>query len=140
MAVTELDKECGRWCPNCDIGKGCRIYAERPESCEAFECFWLQSGQFTMDSPYRMPEEMRPDRIHAVFGGSNRSDIVMAYLEKSTPDLWRTSKPVRDFIERIRSTFSVVVVSGERRTFLPAYTSQGRDHLIHLTQINERTI
>ena len=41
MRIPELDKPRLEWCPNCEVGKGCRIYPERPSSCRAFHCGYL---------------------------------------------------------------------------------------------------
>jgi hypothetical protein len=39
--VRELKKSSGEWCEHCEIGKGCRIYTERPKECGEFKCAWL---------------------------------------------------------------------------------------------------
>jgi len=39
--VYELSKDAGIWCPHCEIGKGCKIYSERPTACQEFKCAWL---------------------------------------------------------------------------------------------------
>jgi hypothetical protein len=41
MAVDELSKPVGAWCAHCAIGKGCKIYADRPETCKGFQCGYL---------------------------------------------------------------------------------------------------
>ena len=40
IGVTELEKPAGEWCKHCEVGKGCKIYAERPETCSAWHCGW----------------------------------------------------------------------------------------------------
>ena len=60
-AVTAIQKRGSEWCPHCDIGRGCRIYVERPEQCREFSCLWLQGG---------WGDELdRPDRLKVVVGG-----------------------------------------------------------------------
>ena len=57
LEVVELTKPLGKWCQHCSIGKGCKIYAERPQSCRDFRCEWLKGlGE----------EEDRPDRIRVI--------------------------------------------------------------------------
>jgi hypothetical protein len=34
LGITELQKPVGKWCPHCDIGKGCKIYESRPKNAE----------------------------------------------------------------------------------------------------------
>ena len=136
MAVTELDKPPGRWCQHCDIGVGCKAYADRPEGCRAFECFWLQSGNFPPGQElYVMPEEMRPDKIKVVFGGTQNARMSMVYVDPATPDQWQTNKQAHAFIENLRKAFSVVIVAGDSRKFLPAYTAAGREDLERLIQL-----
>jgi uncharacterized protein len=136
VAVTELDKPPGVWCQHCDIGHGCKIYAERPGGCRAFECFWLQSGNWDESlKRYRMPDEMRPDRVHAVFGGNRGGTKVMLYLDPATPDIWRTNRLVYRQVEALRKKHSVAVVCGDRRILLPAYTLQGRLEAEALVQL-----
>ena len=51
----------GKPCPILQIGKGCGEYENRPQNpCAGFECEWLRQ-------PDVYPEEMRPDRIGAIF-------------------------------------------------------------------------
>ena len=51
----------GAPCPIVQLGKGCGDYENRPETpCRGFRCEWLRQ-------PDVYPDEMRPDRIHAIF-------------------------------------------------------------------------
>ena len=48
-------------CPVLQIGKGCGDYENRPQNpCRGFQCEWLRQ-------PDVYPDEMRPDRIQAIF-------------------------------------------------------------------------
>jgi hypothetical protein len=42
LSIKELAKPQGAWCPKCSVGRGCSIYAQRPEECRAFTCGYLQ--------------------------------------------------------------------------------------------------
>lgn len=44
LGVPVLNKPPGKWCQYCEIGRECRIYPDRPESCKVFQCYWLASG------------------------------------------------------------------------------------------------
>jgi hypothetical protein len=46
-----------QWCPHCEIGKGCKIYDERPGVCQEFVCEWIRNED--------IPEAWRPDKIKA---------------------------------------------------------------------------
>jgi len=53
--------EPGTPCYLLQIGKGCSDYENRPENpCKGFECEWLRL-------PDLYPEEMRPDKVGAIF-------------------------------------------------------------------------
>lgn len=59
LAVDELRKPM-RWaCDHLTCG-GCRVYAERPQSCRDFNCLWLR-GEIAGD------ESTRPDRLGVLF-------------------------------------------------------------------------
>lgn len=52
--VLEVGKNDSGWCPRCDLGRGCRIYPDRPLECRQFTCMWLNGiGD----------EHFRPDRL-----------------------------------------------------------------------------
>ena len=49
--VSSLNKEMSVWCKNCDIGKGCKIYPDRPKDCNDFMCQWLKGYSKEKDRP-----------------------------------------------------------------------------------------
>ena len=53
----EFSKPPGKWCVHCDIGRGCRIYGQRPDDCKQFVCEWLKGAG---------GDELRPDRAKLV--------------------------------------------------------------------------
>ncbi|HEY1600087.1 MAG TPA: hypothetical protein VGG64_10820 [Pirellulales bacterium] len=61
VAVEEIEKPVGSWCPHCLLGKGCKIYDARPTECQTWNCLWLQ-GAFG-DQP-----GLRPDKCKVVVG------------------------------------------------------------------------
>lgn len=64
--VFQLSKDPGKWCFHCDIGKGCKIYSERPTSCQEFKCSWLVGLGFP---------EYRPDKTRIVPEHRNIPDL-----------------------------------------------------------------
>jgi hypothetical protein len=58
LGVKKISKPQGQWCQHCQIGKGCKIYAQRPKECEDFTCLWWAG---------LIPEELKPNKVHAVF-------------------------------------------------------------------------
>jgi hypothetical protein len=127
VGVSELDKPPGVWCDHCNIGSatGCQIYEVRPEGCRQFECLWLQTGNSNVTRA--LPDEMRPDRCKAVFiPPTDDTKIVSVFVDPATPDEWKKSRLLREYIDRIRHEFSVIIVFGKGgRRFLPGYTHEG---------------
>jgi hypothetical protein len=144
MGVPELEKPANRWCPHCDVGKGCMIYKSRPPSCQKFQCLWLQS---------QMAEELRPDQTHVVLFGVGRmqdgtgiwnkdqADLILRQLPEASVVMlvdrgyeqkW-IDGPVRPVVEDLRERGEVIaVVEGSlghrpRRLILPdAYEGDPR--------------
>jgi hypothetical protein len=72
--VQEIDKPAGAWCPHCNIGRGCRIYDDRPPSCRDFTCQWLKgTGE----------DDDRPDKSKLVIDFIQNPDVgdVVALFE-----------------------------------------------------------
>ena len=61
LAITELQKPRGTWCPDCSPGKGCNIYETRPAECRSFMCGWLTDPmlgpEWKPDSEFRAKRE-----------------------------------------------------------------------------------
>ena len=110
LGVDSLGKAPGKWCEFVQIGEGCNIYNTRPQQCCDFECLWLQSD---------MPDDLRPDRIKAVFGGTRDGSRSVVYIDPATPDHWKTNKRLLSIITHMRQKFDVIIVCGDRRTLLP---------------------
>ena len=72
--VLEVEKPVYSWCQHCEQGQGCRIYGDKPSSCNSFRCDWLKGiGR----------EEDRPDRAgvmrDSVAEGSSLGGIVQLW-------------------------------------------------------------
>ena len=85
MAVDEIEKPGHKWCQHCDIGIGCRIYEDRPESCRVYECLWLKTQK--LDNP--IPLEIRPDKYRVVIGTANDGEDLILYVSQDQPDAWK---------------------------------------------------
>ena len=81
LAIAELAKPSGTWCPHCTPGTGCRIHDRRPEECRAFSCGWLLDTAF--------PESWRPDHSKLVFFPDGGTRNVLLHVDPGTPDAWR---------------------------------------------------
>jgi len=94
--IPEFDKPAGIWCTHCDVGKGCKIYATRPQRCVDFECFWLQGQKKNLFGP-----QMRPDKCKVVFAPSTNPYVMTAITMRGYAEAWRTNKHVLALIARI---------------------------------------
>ncbi len=83
MGVPDLVpvKRVGAWCQHCQIGKGCGVYKDRPQSCRDFACIWLQG--------HALPERMRPDRTGVVIWTTDDGEGVTAHCDPKRPTEWR---------------------------------------------------
>jgi len=81
MAVPEIDKQRGTWCPHCLRGKGCGIYAHRPDGCRAFLCGWLTNPRFG--------PEWKPDRSKIVITVNRDGNGLNFQCDPGFPDAWR---------------------------------------------------
>ena len=89
MGVPELSKPPQQRCTHCDIGRGCKIYADRPTSCREFECGWLQA------SPNAMPDRLRPDRCGVVFTDLASGQGIVARCDIWHPTAWQAPHVLR---------------------------------------------
>lgn len=81
MAIEELKKPMGVWCPKVLKGRGCSIYDQRPHACRVFECLWLATSD--------MPEYWKPDRSKMVVAGDETGTLISVIVDAFYPDAWK---------------------------------------------------
>ena len=108
MAVEELAKPAGKWCPDCKIGEGCGRYETRPEPCRAFECAYAKGLMFDL-------EDARPDHSKVVMSFTTDGAIPVAYVDKGRPDAWREGAAGRWFDLMVKNLGRGIVVQGNKR-------------------------
>ena len=117
--VPELNKPVNVWCSHCNIGKGCAIYAIRPQSCRSFECRWL--------SDKTLPESLRPDRCKVIFEKLGEFKIYLAMVARGYKDVWQEQSELTGLIQQIlREGNSIAITtngSSERHILL----AEGQD-------------
>ena len=87
MAIEELAKAAGSWCPHCKPGIGCRIYADRPTECQTFNCLWLIDD--------RLDHRWKPIKSKLVLTTSQ--DGIEIRCDPGFPGAWR-KEPFRSEI------------------------------------------
>lgn len=80
VAVAELAKPAGTWCPNCQRSKGCAIYESRPAGCRDFYCEWLLSED--------LGPEWKPDRAKFTLIVTAAGHLT-ACIDPGFPSAWR---------------------------------------------------
>ena len=85
-AIEEFAKPPGVWCRHAVSGKGCNIYADRPGSCRAFYCLWMQDASF---GPEWKPEKAK----FVVYVQRNGVNLQVA-VDPSFPNAW-TRPPMK---------------------------------------------
>ena len=80
VAVTELAKPAGTWCPHCRPSQGCAIYDQRPAGCREFHCEWLLSE--------KLGPEWKPDRAKFALMVTATGHLA-ACTDPGFPSAWR---------------------------------------------------
>lgn len=59
LDVHWMDSPSNVWCKHCDIGSGCKIFADAPDDCLNYQCVYNELDGLTI--------ELRPDRCKIIF-------------------------------------------------------------------------
>jgi hypothetical protein len=112
MAIEQLAKPAGSWCPQCKPGRGCRIYDARPAECRTYNCLWLIDD--------RLEPHWKPNKSKLVLTTS--PDGIEIRCDPGFPDAWR-KEPFRSAIRQMALSgethdVTVVVIAGEKMTLV----------------------
>jgi hypothetical protein len=78
--IQEFEKPPGVWCRHAATGKGCVIYADRPASCRAFYCLWMQDARFG--------PEWKPDKAKFVVYLQQNGVHLQVAVDPNFPNAW----------------------------------------------------
>jgi hypothetical protein len=135
FAIAEMpEKKAGQWCQHCAVGKGCKVYDERPPTCVEFECLWLLS-QKRSDPRERLSPELRPDRSKVVFSPSTDDTIMAATLMPNAPAAHHR-RDVQALIGTMVRGGMRVVVGTPAATTRMMFDQQG-NHEVYMTEPDE---
>jgi hypothetical protein len=108
MAIEELAKPAGSWCPHCKPRRGCLVYEGRPGECQTFSCLWLVNEL--------LDERWKPNRSKLVLTTSE--DGIEIRCDPAYGDAWRKEpfcSEIREWaISGETHDVTVVVISGQR--------------------------
>jgi hypothetical protein len=78
--IAEFKKPPGVWCQHAGRGKGCAIYADRPETCRAFYCTWMQDAA--------LGPEWKPDKSKFVIYLQRNGINLQVAVDPAFPNAW----------------------------------------------------
>ena len=111
-AIPEIPKPAQTWCVQCDIGKGCKIYDTRPNTCRKFECVYLTSGQ--------LGEHWKPALCHLVVAHHPNSNRIVIHVDSAFPDAWRQEPHYGDMKRMAEALYpksgQVIIIHGPTAT------------------------
>jgi hypothetical protein len=108
MAIEELAKPVGSWCPHCKPAHGCQIYPDRPAECRSFNCLWLVNDL--------LDHHWKPSKSRFVLTTSE--DGIEVRCDPGFPYAWRKEPYRSEIREWVISgethDVTVVVMTGQR--------------------------
>jgi hypothetical protein len=112
MAIEQLAKPVNSWCPHCKPGRGCLIYASRPNECRTFSCLWLVNDL--------LDERWKPSKSRLVLTTSE--DGIEVRCDPGFPGAWRR-EPFRNQIREWAVSgethdVTVVIIVGGKMTLV----------------------
>jgi hypothetical protein len=130
MAIGELAKPAGAWCRHCKPGRGCLVYADRPDECRAFNCLWPSDERF---GPH-----WKPNRSKLVLTISE--DGIEIRCDPAFPNAW-CKEPFRRDIAKLAAAgevhdVTVLVITGQRMTLV----TPDREFELGVVQPDERIV
>lgn len=81
LSIEAFAKPKGKWCGHCAVGKGCKIYSDRPEECRTFSCGYLQTPE--------LGEEWLPAHSKIVLVSELNGKRIAAHVDPGRPAAWR---------------------------------------------------
>ena len=130
-SIPEFNKPAGDWCQHCDVGKGCKIYDQRPPRCVEFQCFWLQAQE-----KLNLPIEARPDKCKVVFSPTTNPYVICAITMPGRPDAWRGAE-AQKIIKRCHKAGVSIAVSEPRSSTNLLLRPDGTSKVVEMTEPDE---
>jgi hypothetical protein len=78
--IDHFAKPANTWCPNCTAGRGCSIYADRPQLCRDFLCAWMINES--------LGPEWEPSVANMMVYGQGQQITVL--VDPDYPTAWKT--------------------------------------------------
>ena len=127
LAIEELEKPRGTWCPHCDQKRGCTVYETRPGPCRGFYCGYLRLPQ--------LDDRWKPAKAKFLINYEDAARRIVIHADPARPDAWRIDpyiKTIRQWAATAQREGGMVLVwAGSHATIV----QPGRD--VELGEIRE---
>lgn len=101
--IEAIQKDHSTWCQHCDIGRGCKIYNDRPNECAKFFCEWVRPTILNLE------DEWFPAKSHMIITYNADDNVLYIQTTQKTKSVWR-KKPYIDDIMDIANQLPIHVV------------------------------
>lgn len=106
LRIEALDKPSFEWCPQCDIGVGCKIYEERPSECRVFHCGYVTQNQ--------IGSHWKPANSRMVVALTTDAKRLTVFVDPDRPEAWRKEpfySDIKDWARAAEKNKGRVVIS-----------------------------
>ena len=108
--IAEVQTPAGKWCDHCDIGRGCKIYNERPEACRDIRM--LLAHEPEAPDPLHISRLAAAGPMQGRVRAPTNEKVIAALTMPGAPLAWQR-KDVRELIEVLVEKASLL---GRRRS------------------------
>jgi hypothetical protein len=131
------NKPRGIWCKHCKPGKGCGIWANRPDFCRDFHCMWIQDET--------LGPEWKPEKARFVLNYRRDLGVLNVMVDVGQPHAWKQEpylSGLKRFADRANAFKHIVQVTIGRhvlvlspeRVFDMGHTDDDLEHVWHVTR------
>lgn len=117
VEVKELSKPRNKTCVHCNPGQGCTVYPHRPESCQNFACLWIRG---------LVPEEMQPEKIHAVLDVT-ADNVIVIHLDDHRQDVLSNQLLTNYITTCYASGLPLLIMQGQSASHISRLQTQGEN-------------
>jgi len=111
MVIPELDKPDNTWCKDCEVGKGCRNYEQRPRVCRDFFCGYISNPA--------LDECWNPVTAHFILRATG--SLLVVQVDPQRPDAWKREpyySALRDHARTLCPQGALIIVKIGNRNIL----------------------
>ena len=109
------NKPAGKWCPNCNPGRGCKVWDSRPQMCADYFCHWHADASLGI--------EWRPDTAKFILSREPGGIWLSVVTDPAQPHAWRREpyhSKLRKLAERLieSGTNGLMLIEGDRKSVI----------------------